>query len=100
MDTTKHSKMAWLWENMRGYRFLYLIGLLGTIVYNVMQLVVPYVTQNLIDVFLTGEDAATNLVTKRDLFWTLIIAMIVPAKKFRNVAKNAHTTVHARTCQN
>lgn len=77
MDTKKYSKMAWLWENMKGYRILYLIGLIGTLVYNVMQLVVPYVTQNLVDTFLTGEDVATNLITKRDLFWTLIIAMIV-----------------------
>lgn len=73
----KHSKMAWLWENMKGYRIIYLISILGTIVYNVMQLVVPYVTQNLVDLFLTGDDATSNIVTKRDTFWTLIIAMIL-----------------------
>ncbi len=76
METKKHSKMAWLWENMKGYRAIYLIGILGTIAYNVMQLVVPHITQQIIDLFLTGEDAATNIVTKRDLFFQLIIAMI------------------------
>jgi len=76
MDTKKHSKMAWLWENMKGYRAIYVIGILGTIVYNVMQLTVPYFTQQIVDLFLTGEDAATNIVTKRDLFFQLVIAMV------------------------
>ena len=77
MEAKKHSKMAWLWENMKGYRLIYLVGILGTIVYNVMQLTVPYITQKIVDLFLTGEDAAANLVNKRDLFFQLIIAMIV-----------------------
>lgn len=77
MEAKKHSKMAWLWENMKGYRLIYLVGILGTIVYNVMQLTVPYITQNIIDLFLTGNDAAANLINKRDLFFQLIIAMIV-----------------------
>ncbi len=76
MDTKKHSKMAWLWENMKGYRAIYVVGILGTVVYNVMQLTVPYITQQIVDLFLTGEDAVTNIVTKRDLFFQLIIAMI------------------------
>ena len=77
METKKYSKMAWLWENMKGYRFIYLIGILGTIVYNVMQVIVPYITQKIVDLFLTGEEAVTNIVTKRDVFFQLIIAMIV-----------------------
>jgi len=76
MDTKKHSKMAWLWENMKGYRVVYLLAILGTIVYNAMQLLVPHFTQQIIDLFLTGEDAAVNIVTKRDLFFQLVIAMV------------------------
>lgn len=77
METKKRSKMVWLWENMKGYRVIYLVGILGTIVYNVMQLTVPYITQKIIDLFLTGDEAAANLINKRDLFFQLIIAMIV-----------------------
>jgi len=77
METKKHSKMTWLWENMKGYRLIYLVGILGTIVYNVLQLTVPYITQNIVDLFLTGDEAAANLVNKRDLFFQLIMAMIV-----------------------
>ena len=76
MDTKKHSKTAWLWENMKGYRAIYALAVIGTVVYNFMQLAVPYITQNIIDLFLTGENAAANLVNKRDLFFQLIIAMI------------------------
>ncbi|MBE5873886.1 MAG: ABC transporter ATP-binding protein [Lachnospiraceae bacterium] len=71
------SKIAWLWENMRGYRFIYFIGILGTIAYNAMQLVVPYITAKIVDTFLTGEKAAENINTQRDLFYQLIIAMVV-----------------------
>ncbi len=77
MEAQKHSKMAWLWENMKGYRVLYLFSIFGTILYNVMQLTVPFITQVIVDTFLTGEKAAENLVNQRAWFYQLIIAMIV-----------------------
>lgn len=76
MSKVQKSKMAWLWENMQGYRAIYIIGILGTVVYNAMQLTVPFVSQKIVDLFLTGEEAAQNLATKRDLFYELIIAMV------------------------
>lgn len=76
MSKVQKSKMAWLWENMQGYRAIYIVGILGTIVYNAMQLTVPYVSQKIVDLFLSGEEAAQNLATKRDLFYELIIAMV------------------------
>jgi ATP-binding cassette subfamily B protein len=42
-----------------------------------MQLTVPLITQKIVDLFLTGEEAANNLATKRGLLYELIIAMIV-----------------------
>lgn len=77
METKKRSKMAWLWENMKGYRVIYMVGVLGTIVYNVMQLTVPYITQLIVDTFLTGEKAAFNLETKQGYLIQLIVAMIL-----------------------
>lgn len=77
MKTEQRSKMKWLWENMKGYRALYVVGILGTIVYNVMQLTVPYISQRIIDMFLTGKEAAANLANHRDMFYQLIIAMVV-----------------------
>ena len=71
------SKIAWLWENMRGYRIIYFFSIIGTIAYNAMQLVVPYITAKIVDTFLTGKNAAENINTQRDLFYQLIIAMVV-----------------------
>lgn len=76
VEMKQKSKLGWLWENMKGYRIIYIIGILGTVVYNVMQLTVPFVTQKIVDLFLTGENAAANLATKRDLFFKLLIAMV------------------------
>ncbi|MCM1190714.1 MAG: ABC transporter ATP-binding protein/permease [bacterium] len=76
MEKEKRSKLLWLWENMKGYRAVYIVGILGTVVYNVMQLTVPFFTQKIVDLFLTGEEAAANLATKRDLFFQLILLMI------------------------
>ncbi|MCM1264132.1 MAG: ABC transporter ATP-binding protein/permease [Butyrivibrio sp.] len=77
MKKIQKPRLAWLWENMKGYRALYIISLIGTMIYSMMQLAVPYLSQSIIDLFLSGEQAAENLTAKRDLFWHLIIAMVV-----------------------
>ena len=55
------NKIAWLWENMEGKRALYFVGILGTVLYNILQLTIPYFSGKIVDLFLTGENAATNL---------------------------------------
>lgn len=75
MYTTK-AKIQWLWKNMEGYHLLYLAGIGGTILYNFMQLVVPFFSQQIVDQFLTGEDALYNLEYHRDILIRLIIMMI------------------------
>ena len=69
-------RIAWLWENMKGVRFLYVIALAGTLVYNIMQLTVPYFSGRIVDTFLSGPDAAENIATKQDLFYTLLVCMV------------------------
>lgn len=70
------TKIQWLWENMEGNHGIYIVGMLLTVVYNIMQLVVPYFSGQIIDLFLTGEQARENLITQRDLFYQLVIAMV------------------------
>lgn len=70
------TKLAWLWENMQGTRGIYIVGMLGTIVYNVLQLTVPYYSGKIVDIFLTGENARENMRTNSDLFYKLLIAMV------------------------
>ena len=70
------TRMGWLWENTRGVHGLYMAAIVGTVIYNIMQLTVPFISGKLIDTFLTGEKAAENLTSKRDLFYGLLIAMV------------------------
>ncbi len=41
------NKIAWLWENMEGKRPLYFVGILGTVLYNILQLTIPYFREKL-----------------------------------------------------
>lgn len=70
------TKIQWLWENMQGNRGLYMVGMLGTILYNVLQLTVPYFSGKIVDTFISGPDARENLALHKDLFYQLVILMI------------------------
>lgn len=69
-------KLAWLWENMHGVRGIYIIAMLGTVLYNIMQLTVPFFSGKIIDRFLSGKNAAANLQNHRDEFYMLLGLMI------------------------
>ncbi len=77
MNEKKQSKIAWLWSNMKGGHLLYIAGMLGTVIYNVMQLVVPYFSKEIVDNFLSGEQAAYNLANRRDWLIRLIVSMVL-----------------------
>lgn len=62
---------------MKGYHALYIFGILGTVLYNFMQLTVPYVSQEIVDLFLTGEHAAEHLAENRSLLYWLLAAMVI-----------------------
>ncbi len=70
------TKLQWLWANMKGLRVFFFLGILGTVVYNIMQLTVPFFASRIVDIFLTGENAAENLMTQRDLFYMLLAGMV------------------------
>ncbi len=62
---------------MKGYHAIYILGIFGTVLYNFMQLTVPYVSQEIVDRFLTGADAADHLKNQRDLLFWLLAAMVL-----------------------
>lgn len=77
VEQRKKSKLGWLWENMSGYRILFIISILGTVVYNAMQLVVPIFTQKIVDNFLTPGPGLKKVSEHTDLFFSLLLAMIL-----------------------
>ena len=70
------SKIGWLWENTQGKHAIFILGILGTLVYSSMQLIVPYFSGQIVDQFLTGDNVATKIVEQRDTFYTLLALMI------------------------
>ncbi|MCQ2493659.1 MAG: ABC transporter ATP-binding protein/permease [Lachnospiraceae bacterium] len=70
------TKMQWLWENMEGRHGLYMVALLGTAVYNIMQLVVPYFSGEIVDKFVKGDHVAENWATRPNLFYWLVGGMV------------------------
>ncbi len=68
-------RLQWLWENTRGKHLIFILGIIGTVIYSSMQLVVPYFSGQIVDRFLT-EDAAVKIVQERTLFYQLIFIMI------------------------
>ena len=69
--------LRWLWKNMKGDRALYIFALFLTIVSQSMYIITPYFTQQIVDTFLVGEQAAENLRTGSDLLLKMIFAMII-----------------------
>ena len=70
------TRLQWLWDNMEGVRLLYVFAILGTVVYNMLQLTVPFFSGKIVDTFLTGENARQNLSEHPDQFYMLLALMV------------------------
>ncbi len=70
------TRLQWLWENLKGYHAIYILGIVGTITYNILQLTVPFFGSKIVDLFLTGDNAAENLLNHRDTFFWLLAGMV------------------------
>lgn len=70
------SRLGWLWENMEGKRFLFVIALIGTAAYNILQLVVPHYSGKIIDLFNRVEREGLSLKDNADTLYKLIGLMV------------------------
>lgn len=69
--------LRWLFANLSGYGVLYAVGMVLTVVYNIMQLTVPIFSQKIVDLFLSGKDSAVaNLEQHRDWLLWLLVGMV------------------------
>ncbi len=74
--TLPKSRLAWLWENMKGRRGMFVAALVGTVVYNIMQLVVPYFSGEVVDLFKQIQEDGGSIAENREQFFMLIGAMV------------------------
>ena len=90
MEKERHSKVKFILDNMKGYKLLYVITLIGAITYNALQLVVPHFTQRILDEFLIGDEARQNLVDHKELLYQLITAMVLLEKSLYFLQEPQH----------
>ena len=68
------SRLGWLWENMEGKRRLFIIALIGTVVYNIMQLVVPFFSGKIVDLLRDIQENEWDIADyKEDFLWLIAI---------------------------
>ncbi|WP_294408113.1 ABC transporter ATP-binding protein [uncultured Ruminococcus sp.] len=70
-------QIKWLWHNLKGYRKVYIAALILSLACNVLYLTTPYFSSQIVDRYITGENAAENLANDRHGFIMLLIGMIV-----------------------
>ncbi len=68
--------LRWLWKNMKGDRAVYILALCMTLLCQSMYIITPFLTQQITDTFLVGEQAAENLRTGSDRLIMMLIAMV------------------------
>ncbi|MCL2632988.1 MAG: ABC transporter ATP-binding protein/permease [Oscillospiraceae bacterium] len=69
--------IRWLWKNLQGYRGRYISALLLLIVVQIMFIGNPFLIRIVVDTFISGENAAENIVNQRNLLYLLIGLTIV-----------------------
>ena len=70
------SRLGWLWENMEGMHKLFIVALIGTAVYNVLQLVVPHFSGELVRLFQAAEEESSSLTDNKRTFYNLVFLMV------------------------
>jgi len=70
------SRLGWLWENMEGRHALFVTALFGTALYNILQLVVPHFSRQLINLFSEAQKTGQPLTDKEETIYTLIALMV------------------------
>lgn len=69
-------QVKWLWQNMKGYRAMYVTGLILTVVCNILVLANPIIGQQIVDIFIKNDNAIQNLQEKRNLLILLCVGMV------------------------
>lgn len=69
-------ELKWLWQNLKGDRTRYILALCLSVVGSSLTIVNPYISQQIVDTFISGDDAISNLTNERGLLIMLCMGMI------------------------
>ncbi|MCR5466499.1 MAG: ABC transporter ATP-binding protein/permease [Lachnospiraceae bacterium] len=92
------SRFGWLWENMEGKRVLFIIALFGTALYNILQIVVPHFSRQLVDLFNQVQRGELVMSDNESTFYKLI-ALMVGLTLFRVVVVYLDCMAYERVSQ-
>lgn len=68
--------LRWLWSNMTGYKGRYILALFLSVICQVMFLVTPMMSQQIVDTFIMPENAAEIIQTQSALLWWMVGIMV------------------------
>ncbi|QHW31414.1 ABC transporter ATP-binding protein [Paenibacillus rhizovicinus] len=69
-------QLKWLWQNLKGDRARYIIALCLSVVGSSLTIINPYIGQRIVDQFIAGNDAISNLAHHRGQLIGLGLGMI------------------------
>ena len=69
-------QIKWLWENLKGYRAVYIAALCMTLTCQSMYIIIPHYSSRIVDEYIYGENAAENLASDPNGLVALVVTMI------------------------
>ncbi|MDF2926182.1 MAG: transporter ATP-binding protein [Paenibacillaceae bacterium] len=69
-------ELKWIWKNLEGSRTRYVLALCLSVVVSSLTIVNPYISQQIVDTFITGDNSLQNLTQERGLLIGLCLGMI------------------------
>lgn len=68
--------LRWLWSNMTGYKGRYILALFLSVICQIMFLVTPMMSQQIVDTFITPDNAMEVIQTQSALLWWMVGIMV------------------------
>lgn len=69
-------QIRWLWDNLKGYRAVYVTALCLTVICQSMYIITPHYSSRIVDEYIYGDGAAENLAGNPDGLIMLALAMV------------------------
>lgn len=68
--------LRWLWSNMTGYKGRYILALFLSVICQIMFLVTPMMSQQIVDTFIMPDNAVEMIQTQSALLWWMVGIMV------------------------
>ena len=68
--------LRWLWSNMTGYKGRYILALFLSVICQIMFLATPMMSQQIVDTFITPDNAVEMIQTETALLWQMVGIMV------------------------